>query len=164
MVSTTGNARGDLIQLIFPVLEPKLSDDQESETMVHEYHVTREELEEWLKKGEDICFEKSRDPGAVLNVRQIFSGLHQRLISYHVAKTMGSTEDIDRCQADIEGMWIEGDARDVLRDWWEHGPKLPHPVWCLDEAKSLQSDEEEDAPSQSGGSVSSPRDCFTSVL
>lgn len=163
MVSTTGNARGDLIQLHFPLLEPKLSDHQKRETMVHEYHVTREELEEWLKKGEDICFEKSKDPGAVLNVRQIFSGPHQRLIQYHVAKTMGNTDDLERCQSDIEGMWIEGDARDVLRDWWKHGPKLPHPPEYLSETESLQSVGEDDASSHQRGSVSSPYDCSTSV-
>jgi hypothetical protein len=133
--------------------------------MVHEYHVTREELEDWLKKGEGICFEKSKDSGAVLNVRQIFGGLYERCLRYHVAKETDKPDsEIEICHRDIQGMWNEGHARDVLRDWWKHGPKLPHPVWCLDEAKSLQSDEEEDAPSQSGGSVSSPHDCFTSVL
>jgi hypothetical protein len=133
--------------------------------MVHNYHVTREELEEWLKKGEAICFEKSKDPGAVPNVRQIFGGLYERCLSYHVAKETDKTDsEIELCHRDIQGMWDEGHARDVLGDWWRDGPKLPHPDWCLDEAKSLQSEEEEGAPSQSGGSVSSPHDCFTLVL
>jgi hypothetical protein len=165
VVSTTGNARGDLIQLNFPLLKPKLSDHQKLETMVHEYHVTREELDEWLVDGEKICLAKSRDLGAVPHVRQIFGGLYERCLRYHVAKETDKTgSEIEICHRDIQGMWDEGHARDVLGDWWRAGPKLPHPVWCLDEAKSLQSEEEEGAPSQSGGSVSSPHDCFTSVL